>query len=156
MTEHSFDLAAALVDTAAEQLATTPYGTSHIQFHDFGQFPITATHTIHDNGHTVHVAAYDDHGIIAAAQAYAPHTTDTPAGRIIMFRAAHLSFTALDTTAAHETAFLARGQRLYMLTTAAGTDRWRVGIGDGSPADFDSLDEALDHIVDKLETARTG
>lgn len=154
MTEHTFDLAAALVDTAAQRLATTPYGTSHIMFHDFGQFPLTATHTVHDNGHTVRVAAYDDHGISAAAQAYAPNTFDTPAGRIILFRAAHLTFTATDTTAGHKTAFMARGQRLYMLSTAAGTDQWRVSIGDGHPADFDSLNEALDHIVDALEPAR--
>ena len=155
MTEHSFDLAAALVDTAAQRLASTAYETTHILFHDFGQFPLTATHTIHDNGHTVHVAAYDDHGIIAAAQAYTRDATDTPAGRIIMFRAAHLTFTATDTTTAHQSAFLARGQRLYMLTTAAGTDQWRVSIGDGRPADFHSLDETLDHIVDELEPART-
>ena len=156
MTEHTFDLAAALVDAAAERLASTAYGTTHIPFHDFEQFPISATHTIHDNGHTVQVAAYDDHGIMAAAQAYAPNSTDTPTGRIIVFPAAHLTFTATNTTAAHETAFLARGQRLYMLSTAAGVNRWRVSIGDGRPADFDTLDEAVDHIVDDLEPARTG
>ena len=155
MTQHTFDLTAALVDAAADRLATTAYGTTHILIHDFGQFLLTASHTVNDTGHTVHIAASDSTGIIAAAQATAANTGETPTGSIVMFRAAHLRFTAIETTDPAETAFLARGAHLYILTATAGTDQWRVSVGDGAPADFDDLAEALDHIIGHLERAYT-
>ena len=155
MTDHTFDLAAALVDTAAERLANTPYGTTHILFHEFGQFPLTACHTVNETGHTVRITASDGTGVTAAAQATAANTGHTPAGGILMFRAAHLRFTAIDTTDPAETAFLARGAHVYILTATVGTDQWRVSIGDGAPAHFEDIGEALDHIVNQLERAYT-
>jgi hypothetical protein len=155
MTNHTFDLAAALVDTAADRLANAEHGTTHILLHDFGQFPLTASHTVNDAGHTVRITAYDNTGVLAAAQASAPSPADTPTAGIDTFRAAHLQFTAIDPTDPAETAFLARGTHLYILSATAGTDQWRVSIGDSAPADFDDIAEALDHIINHLEHAYT-
>lgn len=155
MTNHTFDLAAALVDTAAERLANAEHGTTHILFHDFGQFPLTASHTVNDAGNTVRITAYDHTGVLAAAQASAPTVADTPTAGIVVFRAAHLRFTAIDTTDPAETAFLARGAHPYILSATAGTEQWRVSIGDGAPADFDDIAAALDHIINHLERAYT-
>jgi hypothetical protein len=155
MTEHTFDLAAALVDAAADRLTNAEHGTTHILFHDFGQFPLTASHTVDDTGHTVRITAYDNTGVLAAAQAHAPSTADTPTAGIVLFRAAHLRFTAIATTDPAETAFLARGAHLYILTATAGTAHWRVSIGDGAPAEFDDIAEALQHIIGHHEAAYT-
>jgi hypothetical protein len=153
MTDHTFDLAAALVDTALTRLATPQYGTTHILFHEFGQFPLTASHTLHDDGHTVRVTAYDDHGVLAAAQAHATNIDDTPAGRIVLFRARHLRFTAIDAASDDATTFLAQGAHPYLLTTTAGSAQWRVSIGDGAPAHFEEIAQALDYILTELEPA---
>ena len=53
MTDHSFDLAAALIDKATERLASGDYGLTRILVHEFGPFPLCANHTRHDTGHTV-------------------------------------------------------------------------------------------------------
>ncbi|HYB35378.1 MAG TPA: hypothetical protein VEF72_06090 [Mycobacterium sp.] len=45
MAEHTFDLAAALVDKAVERLKDRSYGLTRTLFHEFGQFPLTASHT---------------------------------------------------------------------------------------------------------------
>ena len=51
MTEHTFDLATALVDKAVEQLADRTYGITRVLFHEFGSFPLCYNHTRHDTGH---------------------------------------------------------------------------------------------------------
>ncbi len=94
MTEHSFDLAAALLDQAVERLSRRDYGITRILFHEFGDCILNANHTTHDTGHSVKMWAYDEHGILAAAQADAPHVGGTAQARIVTFRAGHLSFSA--------------------------------------------------------------
>ena len=151
MTEHTFDLAAALVDQAIERLDSRDYGITRILFHDFGQFPLNANHTHHDTGHTVKMWAYDDEGLIAAAEANAPHIGGTPQGRIVNFRAGHLIFGVIDTDTAGETEFFARGARGYTLTATIGTPEWAVGIADEHLQDFADLHSALDYILTELE-----
>ena len=58
MTNHTFDLAAALVDKAVERLADRTYGITRVLFHEFGSFPLCANHTRHDTGHGVKMWAY--------------------------------------------------------------------------------------------------
>ncbi|MCV7034830.1 MULTISPECIES: hypothetical protein [Mycobacterium] len=155
MTEHTFDLAAALVDKAIERLAQRDYGITRILFHEFGQFPLCANHTTHDTGHGVTMWAYDDTGLLAAAEASAPHVGGSPQGRIINFRAAHLTFGALDTETAGETVFFASGARAYTLTATAGHADWTVAVHGGPARRFDDLDDALDYILGELEPAVT-
>lgn len=155
MTEHSFDLAAALVDQAIERLERRDYGITRILFHDFGNFPINANHSVHDTGHTVRMWAYDDSGLLAAAAATGPHVGGSPQGRIVNFRAGHLTFGALD-GAPGETVYFARGiHRSYTLTATAGSSSWVIGIGGGHEPQhcLPSLDEALDYILGELEPA---
>jgi hypothetical protein len=117
MTEHTFDLAAALVDKAVEQLADRSYGITRVLFHEFGSFPLCYNHTRHDTGHGVKMWAYDDTGLLAAAEASAPHVGGTPEARIVNFRAGHLTFGVLDEGHPSETVFFARGaHRGYTLT----------------------------------------
>jgi hypothetical protein len=155
MTDHTFDLAAALVDTALTRLATPQYGTTHILFHEFGQFPLTASHTVHDTGHTVRITAYDDHGVLAAAQAHATNIDETPTGRIVLFRAGHLRFIATATAGDDKTTFLAQGAHPYLLTATAGSAQWRVSIGDGALEHFEEIAQALDYILTQLEPAHS-
>ncbi len=133
MTDHSFDLAAALIDKATERLASGDYGLTRILVHEFGPFPLCANHTRHDTGHTVKMWAYDDDGLMAAAEATAPHAGGNPQARIVNFRAAHLTFGALDADTAGEISF-ARGARAYILTAATGSSEWTVQIGDDATA----------------------
>ena len=149
MTEHSFDLAAALLDQAVERLSRRDYGITRILFHEFGDCILNANHTTHDTGHSVKMWAYDEHGILAAAQADAPHVGGTARARIVTFRAGHLTFGAQDTGE-----FLALGQCAYALTPAIGSAEWDLAIGDDEhPQRFPSLDDALQHILDVLEPA---
>src|SRR6476619_3942621 len=85
MANHTFDLAAALVDKAVEQLADRTYGITRVLFHEFGSFPLCYHHTRHDTGHGVKMWAYDDTGLLAAAEASAPHVGGTPEARIVNF-----------------------------------------------------------------------
>lgn len=154
MTTHSFDVAAALVDQAIERLATREYGITRILFHEFGDTVLNANHTAHDTGHTVKMWAYDDHGILAAAEASAPHVGGTPEARIVTFRAGHLTFGVIDTPNPVETTFFARGHRgVYALHAHIGSSAWTLDVDDHDPQRFTTLDEALHHIVDELEAA---
>jgi hypothetical protein len=72
MANHTFDLAAALVDKAVEQLTDRTYGITRVLFHEFGSFPLSYNHTRHDTGHGVKMWAYDDTRLLAAAEASAP------------------------------------------------------------------------------------
>ena len=66
--------------------------------------------------------------------------------RIVTFRAAHLTFNALDTGE-----FVAVGQCSYALTPAIGSAEWDLAIGDDEhPKRFPSLDAALQNILDVL------
>ena len=78
MANHTFDLAAALADKAVEQLAERTYGITRVLFHEFGSFPLCYNHTRHDTGHGVKMWAYDDTGLLAAAEASAPHVAEHP------------------------------------------------------------------------------
>ena len=151
MTEHSFDLAAALVDTAIERLATREYGITRILFHEFGQFPLSASHFAHDTGHTVKIWARDDFGLLAAAEASAPHVGGIPQGRIINFRPGHLIFGAIDTDTPAETCFFARGQQPYTLTARSGSAEWAIAVDNGAPQQFPSLQAALGYILAEFE-----
>ena len=141
MTEHSFDLAAALLDQAVERLDRRDYPITRILVHEFGDCILNANHTTHDTGHTVKMWAYDEHGILAAAQADAPHVGGTARAQIVTFRAGHASFSAQDTGE-----FVALGECAYALTPAIGSAEWDLAIGDDEhPQRFPSLDEALQH-----------
>ena len=156
MTEHTFDLAAALVDKAVEQLADRNYGITRVLFHEFGSFPLCYNHTRHDTGHGVKMWAYDDTGLLAAAEASAPHVGGTPEARIVNFRAGHLTFGVLDEGQPGETVFFARGaHRCYTLTAQPGSSSWVVVVigSDHAPRTFTGLAQALDHILDELGTA---
>ena len=145
---HSFDLAAALLDQAIERLATRDYGLSLIESHEFGDITLNANHTRHDTGHTVKMWAYDEQGILAAAEAEAPHVGGTPAARIVMFRVAHLTFGVLDTDTPTQTVFFGRGRhRAYQLRAHTGSNAWTVSYRHRTPHRFDTLDDALTHIV---------
>jgi hypothetical protein len=150
MTTHTFDLAAALVDQAVDRLNNHDYGITRILFHDFGNCIFNANHTRHDTGHTVQMWAYDEHGVLAAAEAHAPHIGVTTGSRIVTFRAGHLTFNTYDTPAG----FFARGQTGYALTPVMGSAEWDLAIGDDDhPQRFATLDDALEHILTDLEPA---
>jgi len=151
MTEHTFDLAAALVDKAVERLATRQYGITRILFHEFGQFPLNASHFTHDTGHIVKIWARDDFGVLAAAEASAPHVGGTPQGRIINFRAGHLIFGAIDTDTPADAGFFARGQQPYTLTARSGGDEWTLAVDQAAPQQFPSLNAALSYILAEFE-----
>src|SRR6202171_4393223 len=151
MTEHTFDLAAALVDQAIERLDSRDYGITRILFHDFGQFPLNANHTHHDTGHTAKMWACDDQDLIPAAEANAPHIGGTPQGRIVNFRAGHLIFGVIDTDTAGETEFFARGARGYPLTATIGPREGGAGIAADPLQDSPDLHSALDYILPKLD-----
>jgi hypothetical protein len=151
---HTFDVAAALVDQAIDRLASREYGISIIAFHEFGDIALNANHTRHDTGHTVKMWAYDDHGIVAAAEASAPHVGGTPEARIVNFRAAHLIFGVIDTDSPIETVFFARGRRgTYQLDAHVGSSAWTLSVDDEQPQRFETLDDALAHIVSVHEQA---
>jgi len=143
MTEHTFDLAAALVDKAVEQLADRTYGITRVLFHEFGSFPLCYNHTRHDTG------------LLAAAEASAPHVGGPPQAGIVNFRAGHLTFGVLDEGHPAQTVFFARGaHRCYTLTAQPGSTSWVVAVigSDHAPRTFTGLAQALDHILDELET----
>jgi hypothetical protein len=151
---HTFDVAAALLDQAIERLATRDYGITRILWHEFGECVLNANHTRHDTGHTVKMWAYDEHGVLAAAEASAPHVGGTPQGRIVNFRAAHLTFGVIDTDSPLDTVFFARGRRgAYQLDAHPGSSAWTLSLGDEQPRRFDTLDDAVTHIVSVHEQA---
>lgn len=150
MTTHTFDLAAALVDQAVDRLNNHDYGITRILFHDFGNCILNANHTRHDTGHTVTMWAYDEHGVLAAAEAHTPRIGGTTASRIVTFRAGHLIFNLFGTAAG----FFARGQSRYALTPVIGSAEWDVAIDvDQRPQRFATLNDALEHILTDLEHA---
>ena len=149
MTTHTFDLAAALVDQAVDRLNNHDYGITRILFQDFANCILNANRTRNDTGHTVTMWAYDEHGVLAAAEAHAPHSGST-ASRIVTFRAGQLIFNRVDTSAG----FFARGQSRYALTPIIGSAEWDVAIDDDpSPQRFATLNDALKHILTDLEDA---
>ena len=89
MTEHSFDLAAASSTKPSSGSTAATTRITRILVHEFGDCILNANHTTHDTGHTVKMWAYDEHGILAAAQADAPHVGGTARAQIVTFRAGH-------------------------------------------------------------------
>jgi hypothetical protein len=141
--DHEFALAFDLLDEAAHRLHHQPYGTADILVHNFGSFPMQAAHhRAGPDGHTLHLIAYDDHGVMAAVQASAPDRHSSPQLRIVKVRAGHLTFHGTENWT-----FRAVGEHRYRLTAHIGQCTWALAVDDQDTDTYPSIDAAVEAVL---------
>lgn len=140
---HEFDLAFILLDEAAERLHPARDGARRLPTTDHGRFPLTTIYRYRrDDGLWLHLAAFDDHGLLATVEATAPDEHTAPQYRIVTVRAGHLLFLGTDNWT-----FRADGEHHYTLTADTGSDTWTLAVDHLTPITYPTVDAAIDTIL---------
>ncbi|WP_071288307.1 hypothetical protein [Mycolicibacterium llatzerense] len=136
---HEFDLAFILLDEAAERLHPGRAGARRLPAADHGRLPLTTICRYRrDGGLWLHLAAFDDHELLATVEATAPDAHTEPECRIITVRAGHLLFVGTGNWT-----FRADGEHRYTLTADTGTDTWTLTVDHLAPTTYPTVDTAI-------------
>ncbi|MCX2715225.1 hypothetical protein [Mycolicibacterium sp. J2] len=143
MTENNFDLAAALLSDAADQIGHARLGTHTVDDHAYGALQLVATA---DSTRQLVLWAADHDRVLAAVEATTDADTEQTSTRIIAFRAAGLMFAGRENHT-----FTARGRHTYVLAATAGADTWQLTIDADTTTLTDAdLDTALT-LIERFE-----
>jgi hypothetical protein len=151
MTEHGFQLAAALLSDAADRLLDTAAGTTVIQDHAYGCVQLVATHDVGTaGGHTLVLWAAHRDRVLAAVEARTTAPESAPATRVLTFRAEHLVFTNHG-----DFSYAAAGVHRYALVAHIGSSAWDLTVDDANTITCADLDAALTELFVLHELIRT-